>query len=197
MNPLDALTDHQRIVLLEMRADELERITHSALEGSNPSEPFWVSWPVGGPEVQRITDKFNAPRAYANKQHEGLDCDGYINATGQLAPVLAAQDGVVEFVNTRTGESYGSHIVIRHSWSGDQNRYHTLYGHLSRIMASVGQVVKRGDQIGIAGATGTQAVHLHFGVYDAVNGLHGYVRCVDCTALFPDGVIDPESVIRK
>jgi murein DD-endopeptidase MepM/ murein hydrolase activator NlpD len=162
-----------------------------------PPEPFWCAWPVGGPETPRVTDKFNATRAYANKKHEGTDCDGYINLTGQLAPVLAAQDGVVEFVNMRTGESYGTHIVVRHPWNGELDRYRTLYGHLSRMSVSVGQVVKRGEQIGVAGATGTQAVHLHFGVYDSVKGLKGYVRCSDCTGLFTEGVIDPESVLRK
>jgi murein DD-endopeptidase MepM/ murein hydrolase activator NlpD len=165
--------------------------------GDVKPEPFWCSWPVGGPETPRVTDKFNAPRAYANRKHEGTDCDGYINLTGQLAPVLAAQDGVVEFVNMRTGESYGTHVVIRHPWGGDPVRYHTLYGHLSRVQVSVGQEVKRGEQIGVAGATGTQAVHLHFGVYDTVTGLKGYVRCSDCTALFTEGVIDPEIVLRS
>lgn len=36
-------------------------------------DPFWVAWPVGGGESPRITDKFNAPRNYANGKHEGVD----------------------------------------------------------------------------------------------------------------------------
>lgn len=161
------------------------------------SAPFWVTWPIGGTETSRITDKFDAPRGYANGKHEGMDCDSYINATGQLAPVLAAQDGVVEYVSKRTdGNSYGWHIVIRHPWNGVTDRYRTLYAHLSGILVTAGLAVTRGQQIGIAGATGTNAVHLHFGVYDARAGLKGYVRCKDCTGLFPEGVINPQSVLK-
>lgn len=161
------------------------------------AEPFWVQWPVGGSEPPKITDAFNAYRDYANKKHEGMDCDSYINATGQLAPVLAAQIGIVEYVSKRTDNpSYGYHIVIRHPWYGVTDRYRTLYAHMSRIDVSVGQPVERGQQIGVAGATGTQAVHLHFGVCDSKEGLKGYVRCKDCTALFTEGVVNPQSVLR-
>lgn len=161
------------------------------------TDPFWVAWPVGGSESPRITDKFNAPRNYANGKHEGLDCDAFINATAKNASILAAQDGIVEFVRTRTDNpSYGKHIVIRHPWGTESARYRTLYAHLSSIGVTEGQQVTRGQQIGVSGATGTSAIHLHFGVYDAVNGLRGYVRCIDCSATWPEGVIDPESVLR-
>jgi murein DD-endopeptidase MepM/ murein hydrolase activator NlpD len=162
-----------------------------------PPEPFWVAWPIGGSELPRITDKFNAPRGYANGEHEGVDCDSFMNATGKLANVLAAQDGIVEYISKRSDNpSYGTHIVIRHPWNGVGDRYRTLYAHLSSVLVSKGDTVKRGQTVGISGATGTNAVHLHFGVYDAQAGLKGYVRCRDCTALFPEGVIDPESVLR-
>lgn len=160
-------------------------------------EPFWVGWPVGGTEAPRITDKFNAPRGYANRKHEGLDCDSYINDTEQLAPVVAAQTGVVEYVSRRVDNpSYGYHVVVLHPWDGIKDRYRTLYAHLSDISVEVGLTVIRGQQIGIAGGTGASSAHLHFGVYDSMAGLKGYVRCRDCSGLFPEGVIDPESVLR-
>lgn len=160
-------------------------------------EPFWVSWPIGGTETARITDRFNAPRDYANKKHEGVDCDGYINATGQLAQVLAAQTGMVEYVSRRTDSpSYGQHVVIMHPWDGISGRYRTLYAHMSDIIVEPGLTVIRGQQIGVAGATGTGAIHLHLSVFDSRAGLKGYVRCRDCSGLFPEGVIDPESVLR-
>ena len=162
-----------------------------------PPEPFWVAWPVGSSESPRITDTFNSPRGYANGKHEGMDCDAFLNATGKLSNVLAAQDGIVEYISKRSDNpSYGTHIVIRHPWNGITDRYRTLYAHLSSVLVSRGDTVKRGQTIGIAGATGTGAVHLHFSVFDSTAGLKGYVRCRDCTALFPEGVIDPESVLR-
>lgn len=186
------------VALMNEATAEIQHATMlwAGMGGDVMPEPFWVSWPVGGIEAPRITNKFNAPRNYANRKHEGTDCDGYQNANGVLSPVLAAQDGIVEFVNRRGGESYGLHVVIRHPWNDEPFRYRTLYAHLSSVSVSVGDIVGRGDPIGIAGATGTGAVHLHFGVYDAVNGLKGYLRCVDCSAMLPDGVIDPESVLR-
>lgn len=167
-------------------------------EAWRPSdEHFWVAWPVGGGEAPRITDKFDAPRGYANNKHEGTDCDAYVNALSQLSPVLAAQDGTVEYVSNRADNpSYGMHVVIRHPWNGVVDRYRTLYAHMSNVLVMRGDAVYRGQRIGTAGATGTSAVHLHFGVYDAQSGLKGYVRCKDCTGLFPEGVIDPESVLR-
>lgn len=167
-------------------------------EAWQPSdEHFWVEWPVGGGEAPRITDKFDAPRGYANGKHEGIDCDAYVNALSQLSPILAAQDGTVEYVSNRADNpSYGMHVVIRHPWNGVVDRYRTLYAHMSNVLVMRGDTVYRGQRIGTAGATGTSAVHLHFGVYDAQSGLKGYVRCKDCTGLFPEGVIDPESVIK-
>jgi murein DD-endopeptidase MepM/ murein hydrolase activator NlpD len=159
-----------------------------------PQTPFWVDYPISSTEAPRITSAFNAPTTYG--KHEGVDFDSYQNSTGQSTPLLAGQDGVVEYVNTRTGESYGLHIVIRHPWDGNPNRYRTLYAHLSRAEVQVGQTVKRGEPIGLAGRTGADAIHLHFGVYDAVAGLKGYIRCADCSALWPEGVLDPTPLIR-
>jgi len=159
-------------------------------------EPFWCAYPVGGSESMRVTDHFNAPRTYANLKHEGTDFDAYQNLIGVNAPILAAQDGIIEYINTHLGTSYGLHVVIRHPWGDEAYRYRTLYAHLSSVMVSVGQTVVRGQQIGVSGRTGTAAIHLHFGVYDAVKGLKGYVLCSDCSALWPGGVLDPESVLR-
>jgi murein DD-endopeptidase MepM/ murein hydrolase activator NlpD len=172
-------------------------------EPTPAAEPFWVAWPVQTTELPRTTNEFNKPRDYANHLHEGKDCDSWINATGQLATVIAAQDGIVEFVNDRKDvPSYGLHVVIRHPWAGVTNRYRTLYAHLSQVLVSVGANVKRGDPIGIAGNSGvtTQplpvAAHLHFGVYDTVAGMKGYVRCKDCSGLWPEGVLNPNDVLR-
>lgn len=159
-------------------------------------EPFWVSWPLRSSEAPRITSRFNDPRSYANHLHEGIDGDAYENSISWNSTVVAAQDGIVEYVSNRPGRSYGIHIVIRHPWGNELERYRTLYGHLSLASVTIGQVVKRGDQIGISGNSGTTAIHLHFNVHDAVAGLKGYFRCPDCSERWPDGVIDPETVIR-
>ena len=167
-------------------------------------ETFWCSWPVKTSEAPRITDggHFNDPRGYGNGQHEGVDGDGYDNVLARSAEVIAAQDGIVEYVNAKrnptTGayEGYGLHVVIRHPWGSQTHRYRTLYGHLYSVSVVAGQNVQRGQVIGIAGKTGTEAIHLHFNVHDTEEGFTGYVRCSDCSGKWDDGVLNPETIIR-
>lgn len=72
-------------------------------------------------------------------------------------PVLAADSGTVTFSGCMAW-GYGCHIIISHN-----NGYETLYGHLSSLGVSAGQVVGKGQQIGIMGSTGrSTGTHLHF-----------------------------------
>ncbi len=72
-------------------------------------------------------------------------------------PVIAADTGTVIYAGCiRYG--YGCHIIIDHG-----NTFRTLYAHLSHIGVSPGQVVQKGQQIGIMGSTGNSTgTHLHF-----------------------------------
>ncbi len=90
--------------------------------------------------------------------HTGIDIDGdYANAT------YAVADGVV----TQAGwnnSGYGLMILIDH-----QNGIKTRYAHHSKQFVKAGDVVKRGEVIGMVGTTGrSTGTHLHFEVY--VNG---------------------------
>ena len=74
-------------------------------------------------------------------------------------PVLASDTGTVIFAGC-IQYGYGCHIIIDHG-----NGYRTLYGHLSVIGVTPGQVVNQGQQIGIMGSTGNSTgTHLHFEV---------------------------------
>lgn len=91
--------------------------------------------------------------------HDGWDLGIYYE------PVLAAADGVVTYADwMRPGCQkcgFGEGIRIDHG-----NGFDTLYGHLWRIDVGSGQHVRRGQVIGISGATGDAAgEHLHFSVY--------------------------------
>lgn len=93
--------------------------------------------------------------------HYGMDiCAVGGNSRGK--PFCAAQGGkVIIAVNDGNWNyGFGNYCVIDH---GDGKQ--TLYAHSDNIEVSVGQVVKKGQEIGVIGATGNvTGPHLHFEV---------------------------------
>ncbi|WFA84155.1 peptidoglycan DD-metalloendopeptidase family protein [Paenibacillus sp. FSL H7-0940] len=83
------------------------------------------------------------------RQHKGVDLVGNRD-------VKASDEGVITFAGQKSG--YGNVIIINH-----RNGYETLYGHLNSIGVKVGQVVEKGESIGVMGNTGrSTGTHLHF-----------------------------------
>ncbi len=100
-------------------------------------------WPTSGGVTQ-----------YPIWYHMALDI-----ANSSLPPVLASDGGTVTFAGCLT-YGYGCHIIIDHG-----NGYQTLYGHMSQLIATPGQTVAQGQQIGVMGSTGrSTGPHLHFEV---------------------------------
>lgn len=80
-------------------------------------------------------------------------------ANNSQPPVLASDTGTVTFAGC-IQYGYGCHIIVDHG-----NGFQTLYGHLSVIDVSPGQVVAQGQKIGNMGSTGrSTGTHLHFEV---------------------------------
>jgi murein DD-endopeptidase MepM/ murein hydrolase activator NlpD len=70
--------------------------------------------------------------------------------------VYAAAAGVV--LNAGWNGNYGYQVEIQHA-----ARVFTRYSHLSRVLVEPGQILERGDVVGLAGDTGmATGVHLHF-----------------------------------
>ena len=87
------------------------------------------------------------------KFHEGLD---FAAPTG--TPVFATADAEVEVAERK--QNYGNCVDLNHGY-----HYKTRYAHLSQILVTPGQKVKRGDMIGKVGSTGKSAgSHLHYEV---------------------------------
>lgn len=77
-------------------------------------------------------------------------------------PILASNDGQVVQAGSNYYNWYGNYTVIKHA-----DGLYTGYAHQSRIDVSVGQNVKKGQQIGLMGATGpVTGPHLHFQFMD-------------------------------
>lgn len=102
----------------------------------------------------RITSRFGYrthPLTGKRRFHSGIDL-----GAPSGAPVVAAGSGTI--VSAGWNGGYGKAIVIQHN--GVQQ---TLYGHLSEISVSAGQVVEKGTIIGLVGSTGNSSgPHLHF-----------------------------------
>jgi murein DD-endopeptidase MepM/ murein hydrolase activator NlpD len=92
--------------------------------------------------------------------HTGLDL-----AVPLGTPVFAAADGVVVLARPMTDAAgtlvgYGNYIVIQHDAG-----LKTLYGHLLAIGVKEGDIVKRGQLVGLVGSTGNSTgPHTHFEV---------------------------------
>jgi murein DD-endopeptidase MepM/ murein hydrolase activator NlpD len=86
------------------------------------------------------------------RMHYGTDLD--LN-TGD--PVYSAFDGIVR-VKSYDRYGYGYFYVVRH-----KNGLETVYGHLSKHVAEVGDEMKAGDLLGRGGSTGrSTGPHLHY-----------------------------------
>ena len=103
---------------------------------------------VGSPFGLRLD-----PIAGVSAQHEGID---FVADSGTR--VMASAGGVVQAAEYHP--QYGNQILIDHG-----NDFSSRYAHLSKIDVKVGQIVKRGQDIGASGNTGrSTGPHLHFEV---------------------------------
>lgn len=108
-------------------------------------------------EFSRVSSRFSLSRFHPVlgkwRAHKGVD---YAASIGTKVKVTA--DGIVSFVGTQGG--YGKVIMVTH-----QERYTTVYGHLSRFASGLrpGQRVEQGAVIGYVGKTGlASGPHLHY-----------------------------------
>lgn len=104
-----------------------------------------------------ITFKFGeAPQWYLNQfgyPHNGID---WAMPVGEA--VLAADDGLITWTDD-IPDANGAGLIINHRWGN------SLYWHLSRVIAKYDELAKKGDLIGLSGASGyATGPHLHFGI---------------------------------
>jgi murein DD-endopeptidase MepM/ murein hydrolase activator NlpD len=113
------------------------------------------------PTIQPVNVSYNAssfgwrldPFSGRNAFHEGID---FASPTG--TPIIAAAGGVVIAAEYR--HEYGNMLDIDHG-----NDIVTRYGHASKLLVKVGDIVKRGQHVANIGSTGrSTGPHLHFEV---------------------------------
>ncbi|MBB3110890.1 murein DD-endopeptidase MepM/ murein hydrolase activator NlpD [Paenibacillus phyllosphaerae] len=102
------------------------------------------AWPVSG---AKLTSSYGERWG---RMHKGIDMVG-------SSTIMAADDGVVIFAGFKSG-GLGYAVIVDH-----KNGYQTTYGHMSEVTAEKGQIVEKGDKLGVMGNTGhSTGTHLHF-----------------------------------
>lgn len=136
----------QKVAALEKKLRDYELILSQ--QAIRPS-----IWPVTG----RLTD-FYGPRRNpfgggSREFHAGQDI---ANTTG--TPIIATANGVVLVADWQNG--YGRLVELDHGGG-----LTTRYGHMSKILVEPGQLVTRGQTLGLLGSSGrSTGPHLHYEV---------------------------------
>jgi len=155
---------------------------------SQRGKPLMLAEPFLAPVKGVVKAPFGVRRSINAKpptRHYGVDLRC---ASGDQ--VRATQDGTV----TLTGDYYlnGRVVVINH---GDA--LSSSYNHLSALRVTTGQPVRRGDVIGLCGATGrATGPHLHFGISigpTPVNPL-AFIATTAAPPSLPEESEEPESL---
>jgi murein DD-endopeptidase MepM/ murein hydrolase activator NlpD len=125
-------------------------------------EPLFF-WPT---EYRQVTQAFGVNAEYYSKfglpGHEGIDIVAPLGSK-----IFACLDGKVisraDQHKDKKGHAYGNHVRILHVIEGVE--HHTIYAHLSEVMVETGQLIGKGEVIGLAGSTGNSTgPHLHLSV---------------------------------
>ena len=120
-----------------------------------------VNWPLA---QYRYGGVFFAPDIV----HTGVDIDAEMDTPILAAgpgTVLSADWGLYSGASGDHNDPYGQAVVIRHDFGYNGQALYTIYAHMNRIIAVVGQHVDTGDVLGLVGDTGaTTGPHLHFEV---------------------------------
>jgi len=132
-------------------------VEKAALEKEKMLASIPTIMPVQSEKI-RITSLFGWRKNPFNRNitsfHSGVDFAGKPGT-----PIFATGDGVVEPGSGRM-QGYGVVVIINHGYG-----YKTLYAHLSKALVKPGTKVKRGQEIGKLGRTGSATGnHLHYEV---------------------------------
>ena len=125
-----------------------------ALYATFTPKRYWNS-PFISPLQNPITSEYGTARVFNDtlqSYHSGVDFRASVGT-----PIVASNDGVVVIAKERYYA--GGSVVIDHG-----EGIYSVYYHLSSIAPKVGDRLKKGEFLGLSGATGrVTGPHLHFG----------------------------------
>jgi murein DD-endopeptidase MepM/ murein hydrolase activator NlpD len=133
---------------------------------------------------REITSNFGYrihPVTKNRKFHYGID----LKANSRTR-VYATADGVIDFVQDKNRGSFGRLVRISHNYG-----FQTIYAHLAQTRVKAGDVVKKGDIIGLTGRSGrVSGPHLHYEIKYGIKSL-------DPKPFLEWGINNYESIFEK
>lgn len=137
-----------------------------------------LAHPVVDPKYRMVTQGFGERPSYYGqfkidevplRGHEGIDF-----ATPVRSLIQAVDDGTITEVGDQGKVGYGRWIKLVTAWG------EAVYAHLEEQWVKIGDQVRKGQHIGLTGATGNvDGAHLHFGMrvkpFNRQDGWGGYV----------------------
>jgi len=115
-----------------------------------------LGFPVAGNKAY-VSSVWGNDRDGGKRKHEGIDI-----VAAKRTPVIAIADGYISSV--KEGGLGGKTVSLRPNGT----QLSLYYAHLDEQLVHQGQVVYKGDTLGLVGNTGNAehtAAHLHFGIY--------------------------------
>ena len=111
-----------------------------------------------------VAKRYGDPAPYGEGIHPGID---YGIGTG--TPIIAVSEGEVTYIGPVDRTDSGFQVVVLHG-----KHFRSLYAHLSKVYVEQGQLPKRGQLIGLSGASNNYGKidyqHLHFGICNLERG---------------------------
>lgn len=147
---------------LYVQSNSLEELITLGKNQEERSKCIPAIQPISNKDLRRTASGYGVridPIYRTPRFHSGMDFSAKVGTE-----IYATGNGVVTFAGWKQG--YGNCLMIDHGYG-----YQTLYGHMSKYRARVGQRVTRGEVVGEVGNTGkSTGPHLHYEVI--VKGRH-------------------------
>ena len=140
-----------------------------------------------------VCKQYGAPVSYSEGVHPGIDFE-----ISQGTPIIAATEGEVSFVgdsDSKVSNSGGIFVRVQNA-----QHFDLIYGHLSKVYVAKGQLLKRGQLIGLSGLSNDGTPHLHFGISKVGGSFQKYSQTHDPQKFWLDGrpkCFDPDADYSK
>lgn len=161
---------------------------------SKPFFPTLNNSPITSPFGYRIH-----PITKKRALHTGVDFAPR-NAGTRNVPIFATQDGIIK--RSRSHSTMGNYIYLQHT----SDSYSSVYMHMEKLLVKEGTRVRKGEQIGVMGTTGSSTgIHLHFMISTSYPPLHNgnnlidpmiYLKGVEKVKLVEDGIRGKATISR-